>query len=144
MSEDGAAAAEIAVRNTDSSTEVGDWSVVLAAAGIAYRQARTASGWALLVSAADEARARAALDAYEKETAALPVEAAPPDAAPSRLGVVVALILAGFYALTGARDVDAPTAWLARGSASSRAILDGQWWRAVTTLTLHADLLHLA
>ncbi len=136
-------AAETAVRASDNTTQTGDWSVVLAAAGIPYRLARTDTGWAILVPAADDVRARAALDAYDKDAAAIPVEAAPPDSTPSRLGVAVALVLIAFYMVTGARDVDSPTAWLIRGSASSRAMLAGQWWRAVTTLTLHADLLHL-
>jgi membrane associated rhomboid family serine protease len=33
--------------------------------------------------------------------------------------------------------------WLALGSARAARILDGEWWRLVTALTLHADLLHL-
>lgn len=135
--------AEAGLRATDNSTQAGDWTVVLAAASIPYRMVRTAAGWEVMVAAADEERARAALDAYEKEAAAVPVEAAPPDASPSRLGVIVSLALIAFYWVAGPRDVASPSAWMIRGGASSEAILAGQWWRSVTTLTLHADLLHL-
>lgn len=33
--------------------------------------------------------------------------------------------------------------WISRGNADAGAIRAGQWWRAVTALTLHADGLHL-
>jgi membrane associated rhomboid family serine protease len=36
-----------------------------------------------------------------------------------------------------------PPDWIAIGSADSEKILQGQWWRLVTALTLHADFPHL-
>ena len=33
--------------------------------------------------------------------------------------------------------------WMERGTANSVAIAQGEWWRTITALTLHADLAHL-
>lgn len=48
-------------------------------------------------------------------------------------------ILCGLYAV----EVGGPKWWLDRGTASSNAIMRGEWWRTFTALTLHADLGHL-
>ena len=58
----------------------------------------------------------------------------------------VLILLATFHNLT---QLDAslsghhPIDWIALGNAHSARILDGEWWRLVTALTLHADWLHL-
>ena len=52
------------------------------------------------------------------------------------------MILA-FHLVAGPWEAPQPSRWFAVGTASAEAILHGQWWRAVTALTLHADLLHL-
>src|SRR5207237_567665 len=59
--------------------------------------------------------------------------------------VGLAVLLCAFYYVTGPR---APAAagidpWFERGSAVAARILGGEWWRAVTALTLHANLAHL-
>lgn len=58
----------------------------------------------------------------------------------------VLLLLATFHNLTrldlspfGYSNPD----WTALGSADAGMIVDGQWWRLVTSLTLHSDSLHL-
>jgi membrane associated rhomboid family serine protease len=48
-------------------------------------------------------------------------------------------IFIGLYAV----EIVGPSWWVDRGTASSRAIMAGQWWLAFTALTLHADLGHL-
>jgi len=48
-------------------------------------------------------------------------------------------ILCGLYM---AQRVE-PESWEESGTASSKAIMAGEWWRTVTALTLHADLGHL-
>jgi membrane associated rhomboid family serine protease len=55
--------------------------------------------------------------------------------------VVVAAGLTGVYALAGER-----AAWsdaFRAGAAVAERIVAGEWWRAVTALTLHADAAHL-
>lgn len=144
------------VRETDDPTQARDWTLVLASAGIAHdlRQEENPSPapgarparWALSVEEADRRAARAALDAFDAETSAAAEAAAsavPSWEGPSALGLSVALLLAVFYVVAGSREAPEPSAWFRAGSASAELILHGQWWRAVTAMTLHADLLHL-
>ena len=51
------------------------------------------------------------------------------------------LLLIGFFAITGARA--GHSAWFEHGSADAQRMMAGEWWRAVTALTLHADAPHL-
>lgn len=37
----------------------------------------------------------------------------------------------------------APAGWMEKGDATSDAIMRGEWWRAITALTLHADVEHI-
>ena len=52
---------------------------------------------------------------------------------------ISAWILCGLYVI----QLTGPPWWEDRGTASSYAIMAGQWWRAVTALTIHADIGHL-
>lgn len=49
--------------------------------------------------------------------------------------------LVGMHALSGARAVT--TDWYREGRGDARAIFDGEPWRAITALGLHADAVHL-
>jgi len=49
--------------------------------------------------------------------------------------------LALFYLKSG--DWDSGSIWFTAGAGDANKILDGQWYRLVTALTLHADALHL-
>jgi membrane associated rhomboid family serine protease len=100
--------------------------------------------WALLISdGVDAARAEAAVSAFEREN---PIAPRPPREEPApwdgvAAGVIFLLALLALHVWTGPQS---DNAWFARGSAEAAAILRGQWWRAITALTLHADAGHAA
>jgi rhomboid protease GluP len=130
-----------AVRVTPDRRRVDEWAVVLAAAGIPHWQRHRLDGWALLVPADDAATALATLAAYDEENARDDGGAVAPSRPPTITGAVVALLLIGFFAITGPRA--GRSAWFEHGSADAARMLAGEWWRAVTALTLHADAPHL-
>jgi rhomboid protease GluP len=134
--------AEHTLRVTASPTLAGDWSLVLASAGLAHRLVEGDGAFALLVGAGDAAAAAAALAAFDAESVPSVVPPAP-DLGPSALGALAATGLLAMFVVAGARDVSAPSRWFDVGSASAALILHGQWWRTITALTLHADVLHL-
>lgn len=140
MTEEPSPASEVPVRTTASPTRAGDWALVLAAAGIAYLLVEREGAFVLLVAPADAPAATAALDAYDAEGAPRPLPPAP-DTGPSALGLAMGIALAAVFLFTGA--VGPGSRWFRAGAADAAAIFQGQVWRAVTALTLHADLLHL-
>jgi rhomboid protease GluP len=134
---------EQVLRATASPTLASDWSLVLAAAGIAHQVVEGAGAFSLVVGAADARAAVEALTAFDVDN--VPVVMPPaPDLGPSALGILMGAVLLAMFFVTGPRDAAEPTRWFDVGSASADAIVHGQWWRALTALTLHADLLHLA
>lgn len=140
MIDESGLASEVAVRATPNPTRAGDWALVLAAAGIGYRLEQREGAFSLLVAEPDARAAATALDDYDAEGAPRPLPPAP-DTGPSPLGLLIGIVLAATFLLTGA--VGPGSRWFHAGAANAAAILSGQWWRAVTALTLHADLLHL-
>jgi membrane associated rhomboid family serine protease len=125
---------------------VDEWALVLAAEGLATRVWRGPSGFVLGVAPEDAERALAALEAYERENPAPPssAEGSEPSAGPAPLRVAIGVsgALLVFFALTGPRHP--ASFWFAQGSAHAERILAGETWRAVTALSLHADLGHVA
>lgn len=125
------------------SAELGEeWALVLTATGIDHRLDPTPAGWTLLVRAADADRAAAELTDYEAERPSLtPIAGDVIPAGGPWLGAAMAGLLVGFFAITGpwARR----SVWFEGGAAASALILDGEPWRVVTALTLHADLAHV-
>ena len=128
------------LRTTASPTQAGDWALVLEAAAIGHRVDEHDGHFALVIDAADVAAATEALAGFDEEGA--PEQQPPaPDLGWSPLGLMCAIGLAAMFLVTGTRDHASP--WFAAGAASAQLITHGAWWRAVTALTLHADLLHL-
>lgn len=133
-----------AVREACTSREADEYGLVLTASGIPHQVERDDAWFTLLVFAEDAARAQAALTAYDEETRrephVRPEEHGPSDVAWT-VGIAVALLLLGFFAVTGASA--AKSRWFEHGAASAGR-MGSEPWRAVTALTLHVDAVHVA
>jgi membrane associated rhomboid family serine protease len=124
------------------------WALVLESRYVPFRVERCEAGWTLLVPAAYYDTAREELRLFELENCNWP----PPEPISHPLSdnilatLSVLFLVATFYNLT-LLDLSffghAPIDWLGLGSADSARILNGQWWRTVTALTLHSGLPHL-
>jgi membrane associated rhomboid family serine protease len=122
---------------------------VLASQGIEADVEPGADGCRLVVAAGDAERALQAIEAFLRENH-------PPQAAhastsslvdglhdrdPGATGLIVGLVLIGLHVAIGDRNLDHVA--FDRGSADAYRIVNGEWWRAVTALCLHADLGHV-
>ena len=137
--------AEQALRATVSPTLANDWSLVLASTGINHTIVEGGGVFSLVVAVEDAAPAAAALAAFDVESVPKVVPPAP-DLGPSALGVVAGAALLAMFLVTRsslAMLVDTGADWSDVGRVSGDEILHGQWWRVVTALTLHEDVLHL-
>jgi len=120
-----------------------DWELVLFAVGIGRRLEPLGekAAWRLSVAPEDAARAEEALRSFDLENAETDEARAEPEGYGfSWAGVLVAALLVVFQLRTGPRDDS--SLWFLLGSADAEKIVQGQWWRAFTALTLHADLGH--
>jgi len=124
------------------------WGLVLEARGVPFRNEACGRGWLLLVPPEAFVRACAELRNYEELNhnwpPPLPEENPQHDNLMPTLSVL--LLVACFHNLTllninlaGHYPVD----WIKLGNAHAGKILQGDWWRLLTSLTLHADLIHL-
>jgi membrane associated rhomboid family serine protease len=131
------------VRRADSRREAEQLALVLAAMGIDCRLAAAPGGVALVVASDDADAARRHLDAYERENAPRRSVAAVPRGVGEGwpAAVVYALVLLLFFGAERRElwSVD----WLAAGVSRGGLLEHGEWWRAITALTLHADHGHL-
>ena len=123
--------------------EVADeWALVLSAEGLSPSVRSTREGFVLSVPVDEAERAVAALSSYERENPTELREADEPGGyAHLYAGIGTGAALIAFFLVTGARD---PVVhWFERGSADAGRIVLGELWRAVTALTLHADIGHV-
>jgi membrane associated rhomboid family serine protease len=133
---------ETSFRVTPSRRQAEDWALALTAAGIPHKLERTPAGWALIVAWRDEERVASELDAVQSENlVATHSTAAELEYGTTYVGFALAALFLAFYFITGSRD--AAVIWFRAGSASADAILEGELWRTVTALTLHADAPHV-
>ncbi len=132
---------EFSLRVTRDHRLAEEWELVLLAQGLSPRLRRGRDGVVLSVPEDEAERALAGLSAYERENPPRLEEGEEPAGFESlRGGIVVAGMLLGFFVATVVWSPTVP--WIERGSADASRILDGELWRTVTALTLHADFVH--
>jgi rhomboid protease GluP len=132
---------QVFLRVTGDQRLAEEWELVLLAQGLSPSMRRSPDGIVLSVPAAELAKAVAGLSAYEQENPQKVAERIEPIEAGSVLaGITIALMLLLFFFVT-VQWLPA-LAWFERGSADARLIIQGELWRNVTALTLHADVAH--
>ena len=120
-----------------------EFALVLDAVGIRCEVLPREGKFALMVHAQDTDAAREQLRLYLHEHRAWPPRFDP------RFGVHDGLICAGLYGVTVLvfdillRNRAFGLDWWGAGMTHAGLIRDGEWWRAVTALALHADAVHL-
>jgi membrane associated rhomboid family serine protease len=138
--EDGRTLAVVGVYATR--TDAYDRSLVVSAMEVPHWVLRREEGFALCVAHAQASAVAEELGRFEverAERAAMPVIEIETAKYSTVSLYVCGWILGGLYAA----QVVGPEWWFGSGTASSQAIMHGEWWQAFTALTLHADLGHL-
>ena len=136
--------AEAAVRVSPDRAQAEAWDFVLEAVVIPHRVGLTEEGWAVLVPPQLVATALAARDAADREASEEPArEPQAPDHGRSFVGLAAAVTIAAFFWVSGPRAGADAGGWFRVGSGVAGPIVHGQWWRAVTALTLHSDISHV-
>jgi membrane associated rhomboid family serine protease len=124
------------------------WALVLHARAIPSEVHPNDTGWQLCVPPAQFSRAIHELQQFTAENRNWPPPAPPARAlAENTLATLsVLILLATFHNLTlldislnGHNTIN----WLTIGAAQAEQIRNGEWWRLITALTLHANLPHL-
>ncbi|MCZ6734007.1 MAG: rhomboid family intramembrane serine protease [Gammaproteobacteria bacterium] len=133
---------EIPLRVTTSRKLADEWALVLVAEGLSPSVWEGTQGVVVGVPPEEVERATNALSAYESENPVVPpVPTEWRGSAPLYAALVFSILLLDFFFIT---DVwDSEIRWTEVGAADAALIVQGEWWRTVTALMLHADLKHV-
>ncbi|OQX12349.1 MAG: hypothetical protein BWK76_17775 [Desulfobulbaceae bacterium A2] len=131
---------------SNSRQQINGWSVALEAAGIEHDIVPAGRGWEIYVPAGQEEWAMQEINSCVGESPQTAAAAQPvattllPPHFPLPLLPLALLLM--FHLITGVWYEGNP--WFEQGAVHSvRIIEQGEWWRLVTALTLHADMGHL-
>ncbi|MBW2425310.1 MAG: rhomboid family intramembrane serine protease [Deltaproteobacteria bacterium] len=131
--------------STRRKREAEDWALVLVAEGFEPRVVRNESGWQVEVPQEAHERAIEILKAYRAERLERQRRLSlPPPRGPSNLEAAsaYALALALLVFHLGLEAAGRADPLVEVGGSRAALVLDGEAWRLVTALTLHADLPH--
>ena len=119
--------------------------LVAAALDRAYWVKREGPEFVLYVEAAEREGVAAELQKFEFERFERAAELAHAAKPVPKIETMSLFVAAWAMSMFWFAQNYAPPEWIERGEAdSARIIFGGHWWRAVTALTLHGDLSHLA
>jgi rhomboid protease GluP len=117
-------------------------SLVLTAVDVTHVVIRDEHDWCLKVPEAEAPEAISHLEKYRLEN--IPPPPAPvPDQVDSGLVGVLGFLLVIWAVPFFQEQVLFGWDWRTLGRVEAGSVMDGQWWRTVTALTLHADLGHI-
>lgn len=136
-------ASSTCIRTSRSRPDLNELSLVLTAVDVPHRIDFDGHVWGLWVDTGDVAAANAELDKYDRENRA--------PAGPVRQARIVdsgvAGVLAYLLVIWALPSLEYAHAlgwdWREAGVMHATRVTQGEWWRAVTAMTLHADLAHL-
>ncbi|MBU0961049.1 MAG: rhomboid family intramembrane serine protease [Proteobacteria bacterium] len=134
------------VLETDEEQVAFACSLVLSSAGISHRLSQTPDALILRVTADDVQKAQGQIQAYFHENKNWPPKPVDSHSSFTPLLQPPTLLLIGglslFYSVTGPWTDH--SFWFTRGAGDAEAILaNGEWYRLITALSLHADPTHL-
>ena len=118
--------------------------LVLESVGIPARMVQQGGWWLLVVDADVQTAAVTELNLYQDENkdSQRPVAPAVKIFAGALMGVCVYTFTVTLLTIPAWTD-GFPLPWVSIGRMQAGEVMDGQWWRAVTALTLHSDSVHL-
>ncbi len=117
--------------------------LVLQSVGIKYEILKAKDEYALVVAASDSDRAIAELDAYANENRDSSLGTGSlPDQTGGWEGVLVFAAVVLLIGVLQDREIFS-SEWFARGKMNAGLVRKGEWWRAVTALSLHVHVGHL-
>lgn len=133
---------------TANRQQADQWALVLRAVDIPSAVEFERHSWVIKVSTIHEKKALQEIAAYMEENSDWPLS--PPEkkvklpvltkSQPPTILMMGALVI--LYVITGPWSEGSD--WFSQGAVSGKQILEhGQWWRLITGLTLHADVVHL-
>lgn len=120
---------------------------MLTAEGFEPKVLRTDAGFGVLVSPDRRDEAFEIIRAWRQERAeraARPVLPAPPETTTAELALAYALALSMLAFHVGLETAGRHAAFVDLGDSQAALVMDGQLYRTITALTLHADLAHVA